>query len=617
MARNREELVEYILRSAWAGSPGTKAALHGLATGGNPRPLLAELERSVTRGPAGHNSAAVLRCLEGLLALEGSSRRVAILDLLRVREGYFRLYLSADDGDPAAAALIAMLPTVIGLLRDSAPGVRARAATTAGAIAASSEIAGRVAFDASVRGDLSAALRRHVRVEQDPYALSSALRALAGMGRPEDPAADDDLTAIAREMVEHPELEVRLAALLCLPEQVALAASPWETPHRSARLPPLRPELPWYQHHRYSAEEEAIRLSAHPDQADAMAKALTQSPDATHRANGMRLVKELLRMWRRPARDLWELVLDTVFDPGADSQARDVARAIVAQSGETVAPFTARLVEYFDAHRGEVTGYYGVPAHASGPADTVLTVLRRLGIEAPGPAFRPDGKPFADQSADGQVAELIDMLDEPIVHRVADELGSRGPAAAAAAGILADLARGTHTPPHPHGTPHFDRPVTQPAAWAHWRITGDPRLALPVLGAAAEAGYFHPVLRYLADLGPLAAAHAPAVRALIDLPGEWNQVESAHAYWRMTGDPGPAVPALARRLRGLTRDGFSSACMRAVRYVGAIGPAAAEVEPELIGSLTALLTAERRVGRTIVEDEELLQAARHALRELQ
>lgn len=615
MAQVGNDLVRYILRSDFGNRASTKTVLHGLAAGANPRPLLAELEPALARGGANQHTAAIMGCLGRLLELEGKWRRCAILDALLDQANHRRLYLSADDGDPGAAALIALLPTVIGLLADPAPAVRARAATTAGAIAASSEIARRTASDQGVRGGLSAGLRRHVRTEQDPYALSAVLRALAGMGRPADPVAAEDLSAIVRQMLEHAELEVRLAALLCLPEQVAEAASTRDGLHRDASPAPLRPALPWYQHRGGLVEEEAIRLAAHPDQAGEMAKALLRSPDTKQRANGMILVAELLRMWRRPTDDLWELVLDTLTDPDAGLRTR--AGAILAGAGETIAPYTMRLIEYFDAHRDEATGYHGVRAHLGTPADSVLKALRRLGIEPPGPVFRPDGEPYADQSADGQVAELIGMLDGPIAHRVADELGSRGPAAAAAAGVLADLARGTHTPPRPYGVPSTEWPGRQAVAWAHWRITGDSRLALPVLGAAAEAGYCHPVLRYLADLGPLAVAHAAAVRALIALPGEWNQVESAHAYWRITGDPVPAVPALAGRLRGLSRHDFSLACMRAVQYLGRIGPAAAEIEPDLIGSLGALLDARRRIGRTIVEDEELLETTRHTLCRLQ
>jgi hypothetical protein len=631
MAQTRGDLADYILQADWGGRRSTRAALHGLATGANARPLLVELEPALSRSRSDPTTAAIIRCLADLLALEGRSRRCAILDFLTVQARRLAVYLTADDDDPQAAALVAVLPTVIGLFLDPAPAVRARAATTAGAIAASSEISRRDAFDSGVRSTLRTALRLHVSTEQDPHALAAAIRALAGMGTLEDHAAADDLTAIARQMLAHPAVEVRLAALLCLPDPDDDAPSAHDAPDRDrpahgaaatrgdrrapARSQPgPRPALPWYQHRGYFIRDEAIRLAAHPHRAADLAKALAQSPDAAQRVNAMTLAAELLSLWRRPPDGLWELVLDTLTD--ADAEPRNSAGAIVARAGETIAPFTGRLIEYLDSHRCDLTGTTGILAHLAHPADKVLTALRRLGVEPPGPALRPDGKPYADQSAEGQVAELTDMLNGPIAHRAADELGSRGPAAAAAAGILADLARSTRTPPRPCGSVRTDWPGRQAAAWAHWRITADPQLALPILGAAAEAGYCRPALRYLGDLGPLAAAHAHAVRALIELPGQWNQIESAYAHWRLTGHPSPAVPALARHLRGLSRRDFTPACIRAMRYLGQIGPDAAEAEPELTELLTVLLTAPRRIGRTVLEDEELLQTARQALQEL-
>ncbi|MBT2451321.1 hypothetical protein J7F03_30480 [Streptomyces sp. ISL-43] len=150
--------------------------------------------------------------------------------------------------------------------------------------------------------------------------------------------------------------------------------------------------------------------------------------------------------------------------------------------------------------------------------------------------------------------ELAGLLDTGHARPAAEALGRIGPAAAAAADVLAGLARGDQSPwRFGPGTERSPKPWqgAQTAAWAHWRVTGDPELALRVTGAAVRAGPGRPVLRYLADLGPLAAPYADAVRPLLDCPGEWSRVGAAGAWWRITGDAAPAVATLLPELRPL------------------------------------------------------------------
>lgn len=73
---------------------------------------------------------------------------------------------------------------------------------------------------------------------------------------------------------------------------------------------------------------------------------------------------------------------------------------------------------------------------------------------------------------------------------------------------------------------------------------GDPTLALDVCGSAVASGSGSHGLPFLADLGPLAAAHTDTVRGLMESPGAWTRVAAAHAYRRITGDSDPAVPVL-------------------------------------------------------------------------
>ncbi|MFE2726455.1 hypothetical protein [Kitasatospora sp. NPDC059327] len=151
---------------------------------------------------------------------------------------------------------------------------------------------------------------------------------------------------------------------------------------------------------------------------------------------------------------------------------------------------------------------------------------------------------------------------------------------------------------------------TQTAAWAHWRVTGDHRLALRALGAAVEAGPGRPHLPYLADLGPTASRHAGAVRALLDSPGDWTRVEAAHAWWRLTGEPGPAVAVL---LGELTSDRPTDELPTVLRHLTAIGTPAAPAVPVL----EAYLGGHRRrlagTRLTPLEDERLIAAATAAL----
>ncbi|MFC8721565.1 hypothetical protein ACFUEL_29670, partial [Kitasatospora sp. NPDC057198] len=198
--------------------------------------------------------------------------------------------------------------------------------------------------------------------------------------------------------------------------------------------------------------------------------------------------------------------------------------------------------------------------------------------------------------------ELTALLAAPSItaRAAAEALGEIGPQAAWAAGELARLATGRHW----HGA--------QAAARAHWRITGDPDLALRTVGAAVRAGLGRPVHRYLAELGPLAIDFADPVRELLDAPGEFNRIGAAEAWWRITGEPAPVLPVLRRLITGPAHGEADEPTLRAVRLLGAIGTPAAESAP----LLRALLASERRHGATVALDEELCAAARTALERL-
>ncbi|MFI6869515.1 hypothetical protein [Nocardia sp. NPDC050406] len=163
---------------------------------------------------------------------------------------------------------------------------------------------------------------------------------------------------------------------------------------------------------------------------------------------------------------------------------------------------------------------------------------------------------------------------------------------------------------------------TQTAAWALWRITGESSVALSVFGDAVEAGVAVDFDR-LAEFGTLAAPLADHVRTRLDSPGRWERVHAAWAWWRITGDPDPTIPVLLDALEPLI-SGFADAeCRAAVRLIGEVGAAAEGAVPLLESVLSAdrrfgplpshrcqqaqteLIAAQR--------DSELCDAARRAL----
>ncbi|KOU89726.1 hypothetical protein ADK94_09835 [Streptomyces sp. XY593] len=183
------------------------------------------------------------------------------------------------------------------------------------------------------------------------------------------------------------------------------------------------------------------------------------------------------------------------------------------------------------------------------------------------------------------VSEVIRFLGTADTYDALRVLGRIGPPAAATADRLAAYATGRD--------PGARRPHTRVAAWAHWKVTGDPTLALDVCGTAVRSGTASHGLPFLADLGPLAAAHAAPVRRLMESPGAWTRTYAAHAYWRITGDPGPATPVLLAQVDPAWDGGSALPVREAVRILGEIGAPAVSAAP----LLRRILAQEERLGR--------------------
>ncbi|MEU2395568.1 hypothetical protein [Streptomyces sp. NPDC007369] len=237
-------------------------------------------------------------------------------------------------------------------------------------------------------------------------------------------------------------------------------------------------------------------------------------------------------------------------------------------------------------------------ALAALPAAELMPLLRRdLGADAAdggGNACALDVLATWGPDAAPAVPEVTACLEGPCAYEATRVLGRIGPPAAAAAGRLAEYATGPVRPlgpwgPDPRGPWHGVRM----AAWAHSRVTGDDSLALRIYTADLASGLGSRVLPYLADLGPAAARHTDAVRALMDSPGAWTRVAAAHAWWRITGDPEPALPVLLGSVDPEWDGHPAYPTPRAVRHLGEIGAPAAAAEPVL----TRLLERETRLGR--------------------
>jgi hypothetical protein len=127
------------------------------------------------------------------------------------------------------------------------------------------------------------------------------------------------------------------------------------------------------------------------------------------------------------------------------------------------------------------------------------------------------------------------------------------------------------------------------AVWALGRVTGDIQQAVAALIGMIRLPAGDHVLRYLADFGAgAAAAEEWLAESLSSYPGEWRQVEAAHAWWRITGDASTAIPVLARAARPLADDAFLPARLAAMRYLAAIP------DPDPDGSAAAAVTATAR-----------------------
>lgn len=172
--------------------------------------------------------------------------------------------------------------------------------------------------------------------------------------------------------------------------------------------------------------------------------------------------------------------------------------------------------------------------------------------------------------ATAALPELLALLDgESTWMHAATALGSIGPAGGAAHDALRSRAAAAAAEAETEAASGRHAVL---AAWAAYRVGGEPGPALAVIGPAATEGRFrHPALRRLADLGPHAAPYADRLRELTADRDPWTVVEAAHALWAATGDTDTAVPALLAVCRPLLQGRYLPAMPAAVRHLTRIG----------------------------------------------
>ncbi|MGW4898198.1 hypothetical protein ACWEQL_39045 [Kitasatospora sp. NPDC004240] len=512
--------------------------------------------------------APVLVQLLELLPDLGGRRRVAVLDMVRRSARAARLGTGRANVPGLESVLAAGLRTALALVDDADPELRLHAVRVLEEI--------RPADPAALE-----ALRRQAAAEREPAVLA---RQLLAAGELLTAARAADPGGWLRPWQEHPDPHVRLAA---------------DTARLLCERPPAttRPSFTGYR-----LDDDRRRAAA--------AQARTQ-----------------VETWRRPPDGAWETLLDSLSDD--ESLAGWESRGTIAHAGSAIAPHADRLIAFVDQEdwRGDcaLRALVGL-----GDRRALPRCLKRLGtvpVEAPPvealpvawagellTALRQAGTVPAHwgRAAAPATPELIRLLEGIRARAAAWTLGRIGPEAAAAAGPLAALARGEVRPArYEEAYQVASNPWhgTQTAAWAHWRITGDPGLALAVIGGAARAGLGRPVLGHLADLGPLAVGHAPDVRPMLNSVGAWTRVGAAQAWWRLTGDAETAVATLLPELGPLAAGRTGELPLRVVTILGAIGRPAAAAVP----LLTEVAASERRYTSTILDDERLQRAVTTAL----
>ncbi|MEU8622007.1 HEAT repeat domain-containing protein [Streptomyces sp. NPDC048623] len=160
-----------------------------------------------------------------------------------------------------------------------------------------------------------------------------------------------------------------------------------------------------------------------------------------------------------------------------------------------------------------------------------------------------------------------------------------------------------------------DGPNGELAAWAYWRVCGEPEAVLELLGCSlVKQRIRHPELRKLAGLGAYAAPHADRLRTMTADTDPWTRVEAAHALWAATGDTENTVPVLTAVVRDLAEGTYLPVMLPAMRHLARIGQAARPAA-DLLRGVPARDRRLRSDGgwRGFTQDEDIRSAVQELL----
>ncbi|WP_031097181.1 HEAT repeat domain-containing protein [Streptomyces sp. NRRL S-15] len=502
------------------------------------------------------------------------------------------------------------LPEVLALLADPSPEIRRDTAHTLGVCGSPGE-------------SVLPSLLRCWEEDEDPVVR---LDLVLGLGRAAERepvgAQAAEVFDLLRELLDAPDPQIRLAAVHALaPTDPGLPVRRLGFLLEAIRDPSV--EL-W----RHTASVEADVQGVHhwtaalftgPSPTFTLGL-LDEHPDGEQRIGALNQAGGLLTRWRSPTAALLPSLSARLDDPIAEVRFRAVellaclgpkavahadqvaslledTAARTTRTGQTVAEAAVWALARFndprclpglmEAMAGARSGFASAFAYypvTDGLHHSVLPAIEEV------LSFLPD-------HAELLLAPLGERLeaatDEHAVNRLCKVLAGWGPAAkaavpqllglleddrtwAAAAHALAGIGRagnGARDLLLTRSGPGEER--AELAAWAYWKVGGDPGPALEAIGRTA-AGAFLPrsSLRTLAGLGPHAARYADQLRTLTADADHWTRIEAAHALWAVTGDTETTVPAMTTAVRALAEGTCLPVALPALRCLALTGRAA-------------------------------------------
>ncbi|MFD0736134.1 hypothetical protein [Planotetraspora mira] len=505
--------------------------------------------------------------------------------------------------DGWAEAWAEAVPRLLVLLDDGDPKVR-RAAT--------SVLEEAVAW----ADEVVAAIRRRWSAQDGVTRLDQVL-VVGSLARSLTAATLPETLLWLRELTHDPDEQLRFAAASALKEAL---------PGRPIEVEPVVTALSgdlsaWSGSERFSGTPAlsvrwAIdRLGDDLDAREEVCLALIAHPDPGRRRGAVHAAASLLSVSRRPRR-LLPALREGAVDPDAETRtgALHLLAAHAQPGGQDADLFAGRLDDQANVSRLPVVADVAVWGLAwSGDERCVPELAERIGRERPGlplssmrtgktlgyPMWTPSLQEILAPCS-GWAQTLLPVILRRLHPDVETQLGRAllqtleawGPSAAPAVSHITGLldgrlrhwaaeALGAIGPDAASAGPALRDLLGDPEAgldnsafrsgaavavpWAYWRVTGDPEPALRALGP--RLGEWHLATRRLADLGAHASGHVSTLRLLAGALEPWTAVEAAHALIRITGDIAEGGHVLIRPVADLLEGKAMPVVRACVRYL--------------------------------------------------